>query len=167
MSALVALSVVAGVLAIPWVYLFIMVFKLPVWVSFVAGGSFFAAGAGNEGLKKALAADILGIIYGLITAAIWLNVGGADALTPAMIGLLSFIVGIVVFLAVYETKISLLSFAPGIFFGFGSYFGVFLGNPTIDNIIPAAVQAALGMVIGIIFAYIIGYVSGILTKKEG
>lgn len=165
MSALVALSVVAGILAIPWVYLFIMVFKLPVWVSFVAGGSFFAAGAGNEGLKKSLAADILGIIYGIITAAIWLKVGGANALSPAMIGLLSLIVGVVVFLAVFETKIALLSFAPGVFFGFGSYFGVFLGKPGLDNIIPAAIQTALGMVIGIIFAYIIGYISGLLTKK--
>ena len=166
MSALIALSVVAGVVAIPWVYLFILVFKLPVWVSFIAGGSFFAAGGGNEGLKKSIAADIVGVIYGIITAAIWLNIGGADALTPAMIWLLSLIVGIVVFLAVYETKISLLSFVPGVFFGFGSFFGVFLGNPVIANIIPAAVQAALAIVIGIIFAYIIGYVSGLLTKKE-
>lgn len=166
MNPLMALAVVAGILAIPWVYLFVMILKLPVWVSFIAGGSFFAAGGGIEGLKKAGATNILGLIYGAITTAIWLNVGGADAGTSTMILFLSLIVGIVVFLAVVQSKISLLSFVPGVFFGFGTYFGVFLGKGETANIIPASQDVLLSIAIGIIFAYIIAYVSGLVTKKE-
>ncbi len=166
MNPLLALAAAAGILAVPWVYLFVLIFKLPVWVSFIAGGSFFSAGGQVEGLKKAGATDILGILYGAITAAVWLTVGGANAATSAMIWFLSLIVGIVVFLAVVESKIELLSFVPGIFFGFGSFFGVFLGKADLANIIPATRDTLLSIVIGIIFAYIIQYVAGLITKKD-
>ncbi|MHB8172222.1 MAG: DUF1097 domain-containing protein [Thermincolia bacterium] len=166
MNPLIALAVAAGVLAVPWVYLFVMVFSLPVWVSFIASGSYFAAGGQVEGLKKAGATVILGVIYGAITAAIWLSIGGPNAATPAMIWLLSAVVGVVVFIAVVESKIDALSFVPGIFFGFGSYFGVFLGKVDMANILPSSIDTLLSVVIGIVFAYIIQFVAGMLTKKD-
>ena len=115
------------------------------WVCFVSWACYYAAGAGVEGLKKAIASNITGLVYG------FLMVWGAGILGfPYAIGIT---VAIFAFCMCLQAHISILSFIPGAFCGAAAYFG----NGAKPEIIVA-------VVISLILGAVLGYVSDISGK---
>lgn len=54
-----ALAVVFGLASIPWTYAFVAELHLPLWPSFIASATFYAAGGSLEGLKRGYASNRL------------------------------------------------------------------------------------------------------------
>src|SRR5213082_43972 len=108
MDMLKALAVSIGVLIALWVKVGAMA-SLAVPAGIVAWACFFAAGGKVQGLQKAIAANLSGVIWVWIAMTL---IGGTGTSNLAFI-----FIGIVAFLIVIQSKIALLSFIPGGFCG--------------------------------------------------
>lgn len=143
-----SLALVFGLASVPWTYAFVTG-GVPLWPSFVASASFYAAGGGFDGLKRGYAGNLAGILYGAATLAIvaWLG-GGTLAL--------SVVVGVFMLLASLHEFVPLLSFAPGAFFGYATLFSVHAAEATAFGVpglpgetLAAVVSMLLGACIGL------------------
>src|SRR2546422_11764952 len=110
MDMLMALAVSIGVLIALWVKFGGLIgVAIAVPAGIVAWACFYAAGGKTQGLQKAIAANLSGVVWVLLAN---LVISGA--------GLQSFgwiVIGIVGFLIVMQSKLPVLSFIPGAFCG--------------------------------------------------
>jgi hypothetical protein len=112
-----AMAIVFGLLSVPWTFGFEQVAGLPLWPSFLASASFFAAGGGPRGLTRSLANNALGALYAAATLALVASAG------LGVVGL-SLLVGAGMFAASLHALVNRLSFTPAAFVGYAAAFGV-------------------------------------------
>jgi len=112
-----ALALAFGLASVPWTYAFVAGLHLPLWPSFVASASFFAAGGGLDGLVRGYFGNLAGIGYAVSTILVTGAVGGGPVA-------LSFVVGAFMLLASLHAFVPGLSFTPAAFFGYATMFGV-------------------------------------------
>ena len=143
-----SLALVFGLASVPWTYAFVTG-GIPLWPSFIASASFYAAGGGLAGLKRGYASNLAGILYGTATLAIVAWVGGGTVA-------LSIVVGAFMLLASLHAGIPLLSFTPGGFFGYATLFSVHAAEATAFGVgglpgetLAAVVSMLLGACIGL------------------
>lgn len=115
MNLLLALGLSIGVLAGVWAQVS-SALALVTWVGFVAWASFYAAGGKKEGLLKAVASNLSGVLWGFIIALLLSAFGGM----PLALGIA---IAIGCFIMVIQANFKYLSFIPGAFAGCASYFG--------------------------------------------
>lgn len=153
-----ALAVLFGAVSVPWVLGFALVDGLPLWPSFLASGTVFAAGlaadsrdaAAPAGLAgsvpaRALASNLVGIGYAAASLGIVAAFGGSVFVLSLAVGGFMLLVGLHAF-------VPLLSFRPGAVVGFASLFSVAAGDPALfglTGVAGATVATALSMVIGV------------------
>lgn len=144
-----ALAVAFGLASVPWTYAFVAGLHLPLWPSFVASASFFAAGGGLAGLVRGYLGNLAGIGYAVATLAVVGVVGGGPVA-------LSLVVGAFMLVASLHAFVPRLDFAPAAFFGYATLFGVHaagaeaFGLPGLGGEAAAAVVAMLlGACIGL------------------
>ena len=118
------LAVVFGLASVPWTYAFVAGLHIPLWPSFIASASFYAAGGGIDGVTRSYASNAAGIAYAAAT--LWL----VDGLLGGGVLALSVVVGAFMFLASLHEKVALLSFTPGGFFGYATLFSVHAAGAT-------------------------------------
>lgn len=145
-----SLAIVFGLASVPWTYGFVVGLEIPLWPSFIASGTFYAAGEGIEGLTKGYASNLAGIAYAAATLAIVAGAPGDGAV------LLSVVVGLFMFLASLHAFVPLLSFTPGGFFGFATMFSVHAADATAFGVtglpgetLAAVVSMLIGAAIGL------------------
>jgi hypothetical protein len=145
-----ALAVVFGLASVPWTYAFVAGLQIPLWPSFIASGSFYAAGGGLDGLKRGYASNAAGIGYAAAT--LWL----VEAWLGGGVVALSVVVGAFMFLASLHGAVETLSFTPGGFFGYATMFSVHAAGATAFGVgglggetLAAAVSMLLGAAIGL------------------
>lgn len=144
------LAVVFGLASVPWTYAFVAGLHIPLWPSFIASATFYAAGGGLQGLKRGYASNAAGILYGAAT--LWL----VDAFLGGGVVALSVVVGAFMFLASLHARVETLSFTPGGFFGFATLFSVHAAGATAFGVaglpgetLAAAVSMLFGAAIGL------------------
>jgi hypothetical protein len=119
-----ALAVVFGFASVPWTYAFVAGLELPLWPSFIASATFYAAGGGVDGLVRGYASNFAGIVYAAAT------IGVVDGYLGGGAVALSVVVGAFMFLASLHEFVEPLSFTPGGFFGYATMFGVHAAGVT-------------------------------------
>ena len=140
-----ALAVVFGLASIPWTYALVAGLHIPLWPSFIASATFYAAGSGLDGLAHAYASNVAGILYAALTLAIVNTMLGGGVIA------LSIVVGAFMFLASLHGFVPLLSFTPGGFLGYATMFSVHAANATAFGVggLPGETLAAIvSMLIG-------------------
>ncbi len=144
------LAVVFGVASIPWTYGFVAGLHIPLWPSFIASGTFYAAGSGLDALTRGYASNLAGILYAAATLAIVNSYFGGGAIA------LSIVVGVFMFLASLHEFVPILSFTPGGFFGYATMFSIYAADATAFGItglpgetLAAIVSMLIGAVIGL------------------
>ena len=138
------LAVVFGLASVPWTYVFVAGLEIPLWPSFVASATFYAAGGGVAGLVRGYASNLAGILYAVATLAVVAAVGGGPVA-------LSLAVGAFMFLASLHEYVSVLSFTPGGFFGYATMFSVSAAGASVGGLggLPGeALAAVLSMLLG-------------------
>lgn len=144
-----ALAVVFGTVSVPWTYAFV-VGGVPLWPSFIASASYYAAGGGPEGLLRGTASNVTGIAYAAVTIVI------VDAVSGSSVVVLSVVVGAFMLLASLHDHVPVLSFTPGGFFGYATMFSVHEAGATAFGVPGVAGQtfaAAGGMVVGALIGF--------------
>lgn len=144
-----SLPAVFGLVSVPWTYAFVAVIGIPLWPSFIASGTYYAAGDGVNGFVRAYASNLAGIVYAAATLAV---VNGASGGAIA----LSLVVGVFMFLASLHGFVPLLSFTPGGFFGYATMFSVHAADATALGVaglpgetLAAVVSMLIGAAIGL------------------
>ena len=139
-----ALAVAFGLASVPWTYAFVVGLHLPLWPSFVASASFFAAGGGLASLVRGYLGNALGIAYAVATLLVVGALGGGPLA-------LSLVVGAFMLLASLHAFIPRLGFAPAAFFGYATLFGVHAAGTSAfgaTGLGGEAVAAILAMLLG-------------------
>lgn len=154
-----ALAVAFGLASVPWTYTFVAGLHLPLWPSFVASASFFAAGGGLRGLVRSYLGNLAGILYAVATIAVVAAVGGGPVA-------LSLVVGAFMLLASLHALVPGLDFAPAAFFGYATAFGVHSAGATAFGLTgpagegtAAVVAMLLGAAIGLSIERIAGWLA--------
>lgn len=144
------LAVVFGLASVPWTYAFVAGLHVPLWPSFIASASFYAAGGGIDGLKRSYLGNAAGVAYAAAT--LWM----VDGLLGGGVLALSVVVGAFMFLASLHGRVAALSFTPGGFFGYATLFSVHAAGATAFGVpglagetLAAAVSMLLGAAIGL------------------
>ena len=145
-----SLAVVFGLASIPWTYGFVAGLEIPLWPSFIASATFYAAGSGLNALKRAYAANFAGIIYAAATLLI------VETFLGGGVFALSVVVGAFMLIASLHEFVPLLSFTPGAFFGYATMFSVNAAEATAFGVtglpgetLAAVVSMLIGAVIGL------------------
>lgn len=142
-----ALAVAFGLASVPWTYAFVAGLGIPLWPSFVASATYFAADAdGVRGAKRAAASILAGVSYAALTIVVVNAALGGGAVA------LSLVVGVFMFLATLHAFVPALSFTPGAFFGYATLFGVSAADPSafgIAGVGGTALAAGVAMLIGV------------------
>lgn len=150
-----ALAVVFGIASVPWTYGFVAGLEIPLWPAFIGSATFFATEErGQEGLAKAGASNLAGILYAAATLFI------VDAFFAGGVIALSFVVGLFMFLASLHEFVPLLSFTPGGFFGYATMFSVAAAEATAFG-----VTGLPGQTVATISGMFIGAVIGLLAES--
>jgi hypothetical protein len=146
------LAIVFGIASVPWTYGFVAGLEIPLWPSFVASATFYAAGEGIDGLLRGYASNLAGIIYATLTLGVVDGYLGGGALA------LSLVVGACMFLASLHEFVPLLSFTPGAFFGYATMFSVNAADAAAFGVsgLPGETLAA---VVSMLFGAVIGLVT--------
>ncbi len=150
MDMLMALALSIGVLIALWVK-FGPVLGLAVPIGIIAWACFYAAGGKVQGLQKAIAANLSGVIY------VWLALTLIGAMNLGAIAWI--IIGVAAFLIVIQAKLPALSFIPGGFCGAA----VTAWSAPADA--KSYVMVALALVVGAVLGYISEMVGGMMAKK--
>ena len=143
------LAVVFGVASIPWTYGFVAGLEIPLWPSFVASATYYAAGEGTRALLEGYASNFAGICYGAATLAVVDGVLGGGDVTLAVV------VGLFMFLASVHGTVPLLSFTPGGFFGYATMFSVHAAEATAFGV-PGLAGETLATVVSMFIGAAIG-----------
>lgn len=148
MSKVSALALSVGVLGALSTLMTATVWKLPVWVLFLAWASFFFVGTGLPGLLKSVACNWTGIAIATLTL---LSVSNTSSVV-----LLAVAVGVGSFAMVQVSRLSWVSAAPAIVFGFAMTVGTIaatgnsittggVSNPALIAAVTALVGAGFGI----------------------
>ncbi len=139
-----SLAVVFGLAAVPWTYGFVAGLDLPLWPSFVAAATYYAAGGGLDGLRSGAAGNVAGVAYAAATLAV------VDGLLGGGTVALSVVVGGFMLLASLHALVPLLSFAPAAFLGYATLFGVHAAGSAaaLTGLPGEALAAASAMLVG-------------------
>jgi len=150
MDRLLALAVSVGVLVALWVKVGAMA-SLAVPGGVVAWACFFAAGGKTQGLQKAIASNLSGVVW------VWI----AMALVGTMnLGSFSWIVfGVVAFMLVIQSKLAALSFIPGALCGAA----VTAWATPID--LKGYLMVGVALVAGAVLGYMSEMGAGMIAKK--
>ena len=148
-----SLAVVFGLASIPWTYAFVAGLEIPLWPSFIASATFYAAGGGLTGLKQGYASNLAGIAYAAATLRIVDLLGGG-------VVALSVVVGAFMFLASLHGFVRLLSFTPGGFFGYATMFSVNAAGATAFG-----VTGLPGETLAAVMSMLLGAVIGLTTER--
>lgn len=118
MGLLTALGIVIGLLVAVWVYVSVGIpsLGLIVWVGVIGWASFYAAGGGIAGLKKAAVCNVLGAIIAAIAATLAGAIGGGLLVLCALLF-------VAVFIMCVMAKVDILSSIPSSFLGAAAFFG--------------------------------------------
>ncbi|CAG0950056.1 Inner membrane protein YcdZ [Methylophilaceae bacterium] len=158
MDLVVALGISIGVLIAAWVYVAVGMpdLGLIVWAGIVAWATFYAAGGGADGLKKAIGSNLAGNFWAAVALYVT-GVLGGDVLT------LSIAFGVVAFIFCLQSKIPLLAFIPGAFLGAATWVGVDVAGASGDGgvVDVADVMIPVSMVVGAV----LGFISEAVGKK--
>lgn len=145
-----ALAIVFGLASVPWTYAFVAGLRIPLWPSFIASATFYAAGGGIDGLTRGYASNTAGIVYAALT------LGVVDGVLGGGVVALSVVVGAFMFFASLHEFVPLLSFTPGGFFGYATMFSVHAAGATAFGLtglpgetLAAVVSMFIGAVIGL------------------
>ena len=149
-----SLAVVFGVASIPWTYGFVAGLEIPLWPSFIASATYFAAGDGLQGLAKGYASNFAGIVFAAAA------LGFVSWATGTGVVALSVSVGVFMFLASLHEFVPLLSFTPGGFFGFATMFSVHAADATAFG-----VTGVPGQTLAAVVSMVIGAVIGLATDE--
>jgi len=150
MSFFVAAGISIGVLAGIWAQ-FCGNIGLLAWIGFVSWACFYAAGGGKAGLGKTLAANLSGVVWGVVIVAIMGLMNFPFALGVAVV--------IGAFMMCAQAHIKYLAFIPGSFAGCASYFG-----SNADWKV-AAISLICGAILGYLSEIIALYLVKIFGKK--
>lgn len=142
------LAVLFGLASVPWTYGFVAGLEIPLWPSFIASATFFAAGGGRAGLARGMASLTAGAAYAWATLAFTGWLGGGDLV-------LALLVGVAMLVASLHAYVPGLDFTPGGFFGFATMFSVHaagatgfgwtgLAGETAVTVVSMAIGAAIG-----------------------
>ncbi|GHV28669.1 hypothetical protein FACS1894167_06330 [Synergistales bacterium] len=129
-----AVGVTVGLLAGAWVY-GSGVFGICGFAGFLGWASYFAAGGGAEGIKKAVCGNLSGVFWGFLTVYL-------SGLAPSSLGLAITILAAAIMC--WQAKIPLLAFIPGTFIGNACFYAN--GNNPLDTAIGLACGIALGFI---------------------
>ncbi len=149
-------EIVASILAVTTVLISLPPFNLPPWAIFIGwAGTFAAGGPTREVMRRIWPTMPLGSITALL---IVLSFEQASHVFSGA----AFIVAQMVILFIFNTaqlymaRIPLFSFAPGMFFGFASYFATFFGGfgPSPHNSFAAWIAVVLMNALGPVYAYL-------------
>lgn len=142
-----SLALVFGLASVPWTYAFVTG-GIPLWPSFIASASFYAASGRLAGLGRAAASNVLGIGYAAATLAVVAWLGGGPVV-------LSLVVGAFMLVASLHAFVPALSFTPGAFLGYATLFSVHAAEVTAFGVaglpgetVAAVVSMLLGAAIG-------------------
>lgn len=156
-----ALAVVFGLASVPWTYVFVAGLHVPLWPSFIASATFYAAGGDLRGLVRGYSSNVVGIVYAVLTLAV------VDTYLGGGVVALSIVVGSFMFLASLHEFVPLLSFTPGGFFGYATMFSVHAANATAFGVagLPGeTVAAVLSMLLGAAIGFTTDAVSSTLAE---
>lgn len=120
-----SLAVVFGIASVPWTYGFVAGLDLPLWPSFVAAATVYAAGGGIDGLIRGSAGNLAGLVYAAAT------IGIVDGALGGGVAALSLVVGAFMFVASLHPLVRPRAFAPAAFFGYATLFGVHASGATV------------------------------------
>lgn len=149
-----ALAIVFGLASVPWTYAFVAGLHIPLWPSFIASATFYAAGTGVAGLAQGYASNAAGIVYAALTLALVDGVFGGGVIA------LSVVVGVFMFLASLHGFVPILSFIPGGFFGYATMFSVHAAGATAFG-----VTGLSGETLAAVLSMFIGSVIGLTTDE--
>ncbi|HLQ22646.1 MAG TPA: DUF1097 domain-containing protein [Gemmatimonadales bacterium] len=150
MDMLMALAVSIGVLIAAWVKIGPMA-NLAVPAGIIAWACFYAAGGKMQGLQKAVASNLSGVVW------VWIAMTLMGMMNMANLGFV--FVGIVAFILVMQSRVALLSFIPGAFCGAA----VTAWSAPADA--KGYVMVALALVVGALLGYVSEMAGGMLAKK--
>ncbi len=152
-----SLAIVFGLVSVPWTYAFVAELSLPLWPSFIAAATFYAAGGGFDGWRTGLAGNLAGVLYAAVTIGLVEGTLGGGVLA------LSLLVGGFMFLASLHPFVPPLAFAPAAFFGFATMFGVHAAGAAaiLAGLSGELIAASLAMLIG----SGIGYGTEVLSER--
>lgn len=148
-SQTLSLAVVFGLASVPWTYGFVAGLDWPLWPSFVAAATFYAAGGGLAGFRRGYAGNLVGVVYAAATVGIVEGTLGGGALA------LSLVVGAFMFLASLHPFVDPLAFAPAGFFGYATLFGLHAAGSGVflpglgGEVVAAAAAMLVGAAIGL------------------
>lgn len=134
MKTLLGIGISVGVLAGLWTFVSVEA-GLVTWVGFVAWACFFAAGGGTEGLRKGLAANVAGALWGYVISLV-LQVNSSTLV-------LALAVTVVGFILCVQAAWPVLSFIPGAFAGTAVFFGTAFDLS--GTLLALVIGAALGL----------------------
>lgn len=162
MDMITALALVIGVLgaAATWLILGPLAgLGLSIWAVFIAWGSFYSAGGGENGLKTA----IIGAIWGSLLATLALiaipHVGGGVLGTAA-------VVGVTVALMILGAHVPLLASIPSAVYGYAATVAFALLKGGADPLVPdITINPFLNIVVSMVIGAIFGYVSEKIAKS--
>lgn len=144
------LAVVFGVFSIPWTYGFVAILGIPLWPSFIASATYYAAGEGTVALARGYASNLAGICYAALTLAL------VDGHLGGGVVALSVVVGAFMLAASLHASAPLLSFAPGGFFGYATLFSVEAAGASVFGVtgLPGETLAtAVSMLVGALIGF--------------
>ncbi len=159
MNLVTALALVIGAMAVLLTWLFLgPLASLSLWAAFIAWGSFFHCGGGENGLKNSL----LAAIWGAIWATIALVLNGSGVLAGLGGLALPVIVGATVALMILGAHVPLLSAIPAAVYGYAATAAFALMKTGAD---PMSLDLANGPAANVIVSMIIGGLFGYVSEK--
>jgi hypothetical protein len=164
MSALIALAVSVGLLAVldTWLYvgpLASTALAGLVWISFIAWGCHFHSGGGTKGATTAVVCMSFGALVGMVAVIL---AGGALAGLGVMAAPVA--VGLGAAVICLASAVPPLATIPASVYGFASIAGPILlaGKTPTEAIVPVI----LSVIIGAVFGYVSEMLANALTKKS-
>jgi hypothetical protein len=163
MSALIALAVSVGVLAVVATWIFFLdpvaSANLQVWQAFIAWGCHYHCGGKITGTRNTIVCMTFGAVVGMAAGLAATNFDTSLGQFAAPLA-----VGIGATIIVLSSKLPLLATIPASVYGFASIAGLFiLGQGMTPT--SALVPTILSIIIGASFGYVSEAVAGALTKR--
>ncbi len=159
MTALIALAVSIGILAVvaTWVFLGpLAAFQMQIWQAFIAWACFFHSGGKTDGLTKTVVCMSFGAAIGMAAVMLAGQLGALGALAAPVA------VGIGAAVIVLAAHIGLLATIPACVYGFAAVAGLIL----LKGLAPMAaiVPTIASIVLGAIFGWLSEMLAGKMTK---
>jgi hypothetical protein len=163
MTALIALAVSVGVLAVvaTWVYFLpalLAIASVQVWQGFIAWGCHYHCGGKITGTRNTIICMSFGAVVGMAAALLAGHLGSLGTLgLPVAVGLGATVI-------VLSSKVPLLATIPASVYGFASIAGLMLLGKDMSPT-KALLPTILSIIIGAAFGYVSEAIAGALTKK--